>query len=195
MTTTPKKLQNQETAQDPILRKSCQTWLKRSYQPHPVNILRSKASPLFPPEQHWARATLVPRFLITHVDSTANLAPTRSSFSPKNTWWPRRRPPVLSNVKEKGAGRFCAPEETQNTPELDWTTPGLCWNGFLGKSKGALKWKTHAHFPLSELIIIMNLNWQRQFHSYIVPKLNPSQFKHFWTSEKGERSLDFELNF
>ena len=170
-------------------------WLKCSYQRHLVNILRSKASPVFPPEQHWARASLGHRLLITHVSSTANLAPARSSFSPKYTWWPRRRPPVLSNMKEKGAGHFCAPEETQNTPALDWTSPGLCWNGSLGRSKGALKWKKHAHFLLSELIIIMDLNWQRQLHSYIAPESKLSEFKNLWTSEKGERSLDFELNF
>lgn len=184
----PKKLQNQETAQDPIVRKRSQTRLKCSYQQHLVNIPRSKASPVLPPEQHWARTSLVHHLLITHVASTANLAPARSSFIPKYTWWPRRRPPVLSNMKEKGAGHFCAPKESQNTPELDWTSPGLCWNGSLGKSKGTLKWKKNAHFHLSELAIVtINLNWQ--FHSDIVPESKLSEFKNLWTSrERREES-------
>lgn len=103
MTTTPKKLQNWERAQDLIVRKRSQTWLKCSYQQHVVNILRSKASPVFPPEQHWARASLEHRLLITHVASTANLAPARSSFSPKYTWWPREEATCSQQHEGKGS--------------------------------------------------------------------------------------------
>lgn len=55
-TSIPKNLHHGERAQDPLRRRRSDMHLKCSYQRHPVNILWSKGSPVFPPEQRWARA-------------------------------------------------------------------------------------------------------------------------------------------
>lgn len=137
---TPKKLQNGQTAQDALLRERSEMHLKCSYQRHAVNIPWSKGSPVFPPEQHWVRAR-------GFSGSRWRMWPTQpiwlqpARVSSLNIPGDPQGGHLFSAASGKGSW---APPCSSGNPKHSRAQLGLTrarWNGAPGKPKGVLQWK------------------------------------------------------